>query len=260
MEDGVCQFQKFGYCKFKEECKRKHLAQVCENLSGCINKKHCEKRHPKNCKKYASEVGCRHGKDCAYNHHETKQVEESNELKEKIMILEKKVAEMIKETSRLEKLDTVVKALIRKVLTLENEIEEIKTKEYDSEDENMYNIKGIEEHEVKENNKEMETSEIVYENPVQVDKTKLDEVQDTKELENEDILSGNIKLPKKNTSRKDFKCEKCDYVCKKQTTMNKHVNTKHIDQKCKICEKEFSTSLELIQHVAKEHHKEQRVE
>ena len=90
-----------------------------------------------------------------------------------------------------------------------------------------------------------------------MDKKKSDEVQGTKDLENEDILSGNIKLPKKNTSRKDFMCEKCDYVCKKQTTMNKHVNTKHTDQICKICEEEFRTSMELIQHVAKEHHKEE---
>ena len=89
-----------------------------------------------------------------------------------------------------------------------------------------------------------------------MDKTKLDEVQGTKEHEIEEILLGNIKLPTKNTSRKDFKCEKCDYVCKKQTTMNKHVNTKHTDQKCKICEKEFRTSIELIQNVAKEHQKE----
>ena len=66
-----------------------------------------------------------------------------------------------------------------------------------------------------------------------MDKIKSDEVQGTKEVENEEIMSVNIKLPKKNTFRKDLKCEKYDYVCKKQTTMNKHVNTKHTDQICK---------------------------
>ena len=47
-------------------------------------------------------------------------------------MLEKKVAGMENnETSRLEKLEIVVRALKSKVLSLENEIEEIKIKEED---------------------------------------------------------------------------------------------------------------------------------
>ena len=46
-------------------------------------------------------------------------------------------------------------------------------------------------------------------------------------------------------------------VCKKETMLDKPVNTNHTDQKCQICEKAFKTSRELIQHVAKEHHNEE---
>ena len=81
----------------------------------CKDINQCEKRHPKNCKKFASGNGCKHAEKCAYNHNVTKHVEEQNELKEKVGVLEKKNADMTnkdsKETSKLEKLEIVVKAL-----------------------------------------------------------------------------------------------------------------------------------------------------
>ena len=40
----------------------------------------------------------------------------------------------------------------------------------------------------------------------------------------------------------------------KITTLKKHMNIRHTKQKCKICNKEFITSMELIHHVAKENH------
>ena len=35
--------------------------------------------------------------------------------------------------------------------------------------------------------------------------------------------------------------------------MTKHMNTKHAEQKCNVCQKVFGTSIEVLQHVAKEH-------
>ena len=35
MEDEVCIFDKFGFCRFKSTCKRKHFDQKCEDLSSC---------------------------------------------------------------------------------------------------------------------------------------------------------------------------------------------------------------------------------
>ena len=123
----MCSFDKFGFCKFKEGCKKAHFAQICQDLSGCKDITQCEKRHPKNCKKYSSVNGCRHGEKCANNHNVTKHDGERIISKDKVEILEKKVVDMArKESSRLEKLEIVVKALRRKVLSLENELEEIK--------------------------------------------------------------------------------------------------------------------------------------
>ena len=44
---------------------------------------------------------------------------------------------------------------------------------------------------------------------------------------------------------------------RKKTILKKHINSNHTNQKCKVCGKEFKTSMELVRHVAKEHHKEE---
>ena len=128
MEDEICQFQKFGYCKFEEKCKRIHLAEVCDSLSRCKNKNECQKRHPKRCKRFDSESSCRFKNKCAYLHQACEIDEEKKELKEKVNNLEEKVIQLTKkvENGKIEQLEPVVKALTRKVLSLENEILEIK--------------------------------------------------------------------------------------------------------------------------------------
>lgn len=62
---------------------------------------------------------------------------------------------------------------------------------------------------------------------------------------------------KKKKNSKEFKCKMCDYSCEKDSTLKKHMNSKHTKQKCKQCDKEFRTSMELLNHVAKEHQEEE---
>ena len=58
-------------------------------------------------------------------------------------------------------------------------------------------------------------------------------------------------------SKKDlFKCEKCDYKVKKEDTLKKHMITKHDGHVCKECNKNMSSFMELLKHVAKMHTKE----
>ena len=46
--------------------------------------------------------------------------------------------------------------------------------------------------------------------------------------------------PFKGKQKVELECEMCDYKCKKENTMKKHVNIKHIKQKCKTCHRVFS--------------------
>ena len=66
-------------------------------------------------------------------------------------------------------------------------------------------------------------------------------------------VSDEDKSKEEEKSAKYFKSEHCDYNSEKLATLKKHKNTKHTGQKCKVCNKEFKTSTELVTHVSKEH-------
>ena len=58
-------------------------------------------------------------------------------------------------------------------------------------------------------------------------------------------------------SSKSLKCDQCDYCCERPNTLKKHINTKHTKQKCSICSVEFKKIIELLSHIAREHHDEE---
>ena len=63
---------------------------------------------------------------------------------------------------------------------------------------------------------------------------------------------------KENSSKqnKDLKCELCDYICKKDNILKKHMNMKQGDKKCKICGKAFPNIKDALVHTANEHSQE----
>ena len=103
MEDEECMYDKYGFCKFKEHCQRKHYKVKYEDSAGCKGAKVCQKRHPKVCKRFNSDKGCQFGSECAYNHTDSiKSKGPTNELQKKVEVLETIVIEMAKEVIKLE--------------------------------------------------------------------------------------------------------------------------------------------------------------
>ena len=94
----VCHYDKFGFCKYKDDCKRTHFSEECENLSSSKNMKTCFKRHPKSCKRFYSGQ-CKFGKDRAYKHEEQKQNEEQSLMIEKVKQIEKVVHALTRKRS-----------------------------------------------------------------------------------------------------------------------------------------------------------------
>ena len=91
MEGEVCIYYKYGFCRYKEECMKKHLKQECKELKNCPDKKICDKRHPKLCKRYVLEGSCIFGKRCNYLHKEKEMSPDQKSLKERVEELEKVV-------------------------------------------------------------------------------------------------------------------------------------------------------------------------
>ena len=54
-------------------------------------------------------------------------------------------------------------------------------------------------------------------------------------------------------AKPQFKCDACGAILKKEITLKKHYNTKHEEQKCKVCNVMFKSPMEVLPHAAKEH-------
>ena len=104
----MCQFGKFGYCKYKQECKRRHFVEECKDLLSCKIIKSCLKTHLKACKKNFS-GHCRFENYCTYKHEKPIPNKEQVQMADKILQLEH-----------------ILLAMTRKVLSMEKVISKIK--------------------------------------------------------------------------------------------------------------------------------------
>ena len=151
MEEEVCIYSNYGFCRYKEKCMKKQLKQACKDLNNFPGKKNCDKRHLKLCRRYVLEGSCIFGKRCDYLHKEKEMSPGQNKLKVRVIELEKVVKDrsleenmmlnaikelekVVKDKSSEEKmmqkvineLEKVVKAMSGKVIFLEKGVIKIK--------------------------------------------------------------------------------------------------------------------------------------
>ena len=246
MEEEICQYNKYGFCKYRDGCKKKHVTLECEDPD-CMISKNCKQRHPKPCRKY--NLGkCRFENECAYKHIKPHINQDHEQLKENIKVLEKAVEELSKTNKDNEQLndkvlvlEKVLHAMTRKVLNLETELKDIKKKSIigdANKDPNYEHVKG----------KKSETKSEVSE----------DNLSDNF---NHKDMKGTTSTPKgknDNDDKQDIKdeklsCKECDYVCKKEKTLKNHMLTKHDVHQCKECMEKLPNFMQLLKHIAKHH-------
>ena len=66
----VCQFFRFGFCKYRLRCKLQHVKEVC-HLEEC-SYENCQIRHPKRCFYFNKYGNCKLGSNCAYKHEKSR--------------------------------------------------------------------------------------------------------------------------------------------------------------------------------------------
>ena len=99
MTQSICFKNKFGYCKYKENCFFRHVTIVCEDAK--CNVFQCEQRHPKICNYYRDFRRCKFTVGCKYKHEIFEKFEKKlEELKQNRMgnqndILAEKVDEKV---------------------------------------------------------------------------------------------------------------------------------------------------------------------
>ena len=112
----LCLFNKFGYCKFGERCRRHHINEICEESSCEIF--HCRQRHPKNCKFYRNYGRCKFS-PCAFKHEVVTEKNDTVKLMKEMKVISDKLADL--ESAIIEKNQQIeeMSAKIQRLETLE---------------------------------------------------------------------------------------------------------------------------------------------
>ena len=82
----ICQYNKYGFCKFLSQCRDQHCNEVCQE-SNCESR-NCPRRHPKICQYFERYNRCKFGEYCAFAHRENLIVTEIKKMKIKYDTLE----------------------------------------------------------------------------------------------------------------------------------------------------------------------------
>ena len=215
----MCQYYKFGYCKFKHQCHKEHVETKCEALSAFRDIKCCHKRHPKVCKRFALEIFCKYGEHCAYEHIVKDQskgevdelVEDMKNIKAELDILKNTV----KSLSQIKEEGKVIKKSIH---DLKADIKNIKA-------ENLQMSRKIGQLE-----EEMETDTDDQSENDEAGSHSIGEL----ELLSCEFCKTHFEIRRNYEAHMEghegegiIKCLQCLYSCEKKVTLKKHMNTKH---------------------------------
>ena len=171
--ENVCRFFKFGFCKFKSQCRYKHVTEVCDDQK--CNTKSCQKRHPRMCKYFVNFGSCKLGTTCAYAH-EIQRNKEIGRLEQKLEELTKiingkddviknlasKIEDLVKKNNEK---DDIIEKLVK-------DVKELSTKQEEDKNISASSKKVTRASKKKENiekvvlTKKSSSSEILNENPI----------------------------------------------------------------------------------------------
>ena len=213
--DDVCNYHKFGYCKYNDQCEKYHVQGECKDGNMCPKIHICSLRHPKMCKRMALEGYCRLESKCAYKHgprinqHNDEPSEDIKNIKAELDVLKQTVKTLmsIKEEGKVlqkeildikEAIKLVIadnKSIADKISLIENDLE------YDSE----------EEKETKKGDRQsIQHAEII----TKEDESIFDDIEDLFQIESVD---GELL----------YACNVCNEGLETETEMKEHLNKDH---------------------------------
>ena len=244
----LCLYNKYGYCKFSERCRKPHVNEICENSSCIISE--CRQRHPKICRYFENFGRCKFF-PCAFKH-ESRNSEPANEqiaMREKYKLIENEIKEKNKQIeellARIDSLETRIKAVETKndvIATIEEKIEE-----FDRRFEKI--CEGLD--------KSMDFIGERFTNFAE-------NIDDLAVVLNDDI--GNLTVENVDVTLDQtfknpflgFKCDLCEFAAKSERGLKTHRTRKHIN--CEWCDFICNENSEIKQHKMEKHSLQYSVE
>ena len=85
----ICLFNKFGHCRFRDACRKRHISDICE-INDCEISE-CSRRHPRECR-YWNEYGrCKFSDFCSFKHKPLDTFETNDNLDKELTTLKEKL-------------------------------------------------------------------------------------------------------------------------------------------------------------------------
>ena len=100
MEATICKYFQTGFCKFGDQCQKRHVKETCESMT-CLHSL-CIKRHPKVCKFFTTQQKCKFSDTCAYKHVISKDKSDISVLKNELSSLKETINTMSEKIQFLE--------------------------------------------------------------------------------------------------------------------------------------------------------------
>ena len=186
MEEEICQYSKYGYCKFKDTCKRKHYSEDCRDPQTASRSRPAQRDTLNLAKDMLPEAA-------------------NSKMNVPTAIRKNpKIKETCEPTNTIDILEKIVREITLKFIKVDQELKYIKE---------QMKLHGITVNSRVDNSTE--------EKDVAANNETVKEVAKTYKIENIEA----------NDSKKEFlTCKLCDYKCKKMISLQKHSNTKHLEQ------------------------------
>ena len=211
----ICQFNKFGFCKFRTNCFRKHESRKCENEHCDIRE--CPLRHPKKCRYFVEFKNCKFGTYCKFGHDaiENKQVDKEIEtIKKQLEEVKHDIGKKENEMKlRDEEIKTLAISMEQKNIALENRIQTLEV-----------NLE-----ELRNENKVLRAQFIAQKmDEEEIDTEALDDIESEVEIDIEETIEAS-KVYEENYEEQNnpLKCDKCDFFGKNGAGLKIHITAKH---------------------------------
>ena len=224
----ICFFNKYGYCKYLETCRKYHENKKCENFNCEV--RDCPLRHPINCKWFRDFGFCKFNEWCRFSHDVKKNAHENEEvlnLKEKMKSIE---TELEKKTEKILKLEADIKDIQLKMSEKDQTVSKI-NKKFNFLKEKVTLLFDME---TKIDTIEKAVGKIV-DKPVETTKAVDSQTEENAAAE---VVS------------REVKCNLCEFVAKNKFGLKIHIHKKHSTAtfKCFTCDFTCETYSELVDH------------
>ena len=222
-EEIFCKFNKFGFCKFRNNCFRKHVDKKCEN--GQCDIKKCQLRHPKKCRYLMVYQNCKFGEFCRFNHdvietlHDSKQMDE---IRKKLDDLRNRIIEKEKEIKiKDDEIEKLNKQLQKRVVNIEERNKRIEKDLEELKGENELLRAAID----NINQKNVEVVEVIEKETVESESEVRGSNADANEIDDKlEDLKINVEIEEQVIKKK---CDKCDFIGKSEVGLKIHNTSKH---------------------------------